>query len=92
MIDYEPPKYRIRNDGLKVPLEERRAIQPSSMTYGHPELMEVRRGEDGLLKFYISTRDGWEEAGFNGLRVELSVEHFKEGTRIMLYEPLPDGV
>lgn len=28
MTSYNPPKYRIRHDGLKIPVEERRGIQP----------------------------------------------------------------
>lgn len=29
MTDYEPPKYRIRHDGIKVPIYEPRGIEPT---------------------------------------------------------------
>lgn len=56
--------------------------------YFQPENVELRLDEYGNKKWYLSTRDGWQECGHDGLILELSVEHFSVGTKIELTEPV----
>lgn len=49
--------------------------------YFQPENVELRLDEYGNKKWYLATRDGWQECGHNGLVLELSVEHFSLGIK-----------
>lgn len=53
------------------------------------EVIECRRDEDGKLRWYTTTRDGEELAGHDGTVLELCAEHFAEGIKIELSEPVP---
>ena len=53
-----------------------------------PENVELRMDSDGIKRWWISTREGWEHAGHDGLVLELSSEHFEVGTLITLEEPI----
>jgi hypothetical protein len=54
------------------------------MTY---EQVELREDDDGVKRWFISTRDGWELVG-DGSTLTLLAEHFKAGTKIELEEPV----
>lgn len=55
---------------------------------GPPENVELRLDDDGVKRWWISTRDGWQHAGHKGRVLELDADHFNVGTKIELVEPL----
>lgn len=55
------------------------------------ETLEVRRDDSGVLRWWMATRNGWEMVGVDdGQELRARAEHYAEGTRIELTEPLPD--
>lgn len=56
--------------------------------WAEPENVELRLDEDGVKRWYLGTRDGWQHCGRDGLTLELSAAHFAVGTKITLEEPI----
>ena len=55
---------------------------------GALENVELRLDDDGVKRWWIGTRDGWQHVGHKGLTLELSAAHFEVGTTITLVEPI----
>ena len=55
-----------------------------------PENLEVRRDDDGVKRFWLSTREGWQHAGHEGRTLEMNADHYNVGTTITLVEPIED--
>lgn len=52
---------------------------------------ELGLDHNGDPKWYASTRDGWNEVGtHDNTLLELSVDHFKVGSRVEIHEPIPE--
>lgn len=60
----------------------------SDVLWSQPEIVELRLDDDGVKRWWGSTRDGWELFGKAGLELSLSAEHFNVGTEITLNEPM----
>ncbi len=52
------------------------------------EKVELRLDEDGVKRWWMGTREGWQHVGHDGLVLELLAEHFNVGTKITLEEPI----
>jgi hypothetical protein len=59
-----------------------------AIKWAEPENVELRLDDDGVKRWYTSTRDGWQLCGHGGVTLELSAKHFNTGTRITLEEPI----
>lgn len=55
--------------------------------FGTPEIVELGIDDRGNRQWYISTREGWEETGEDGV-LQLDMRHFAIGTQIVLTEPI----
>lgn len=58
--------------------------------YYEPETVELRLDDSDNKKWYLSTREGWTEAGVDGTELIMRVESFNIGTTITLQEPIED--
>lgn len=52
------------------------------------ENVELRLDDDGVKRWWMGTREGWQPVGHGGVILELRAEHFKAGTKITLEEPI----
>lgn len=52
--------------------------------YANVELVHLGLDHRGKKCWFISTREGWEEAGENGKVLMLDADHFTVGTKIEL--------
>lgn len=58
--------------------------------WSEPENIELVLDEDGVKRWMLSTREGEQQAGHDGLVLEMCAEHYKAGTKLCLEEPLED--
>jgi hypothetical protein len=61
--------------------------EPATRVFGEPEIVELGLDDAGNRQWYVSTREGFEETGENGVLM-LDERHFAIGTRLTLQEPL----
>jgi len=55
------------------------------------EVLEVRRDDTGVLRWWAVTREGWELVGIKeGRQIMMRADTYAEGTRLELIEPLPE--
>ena len=63
----------------------------SNVEWCEPEKVELRLDEDGIKRWYLSTREGWQRVGRQeGRELLLNTAFYKLGTRFMLVEPRED--
>ena len=56
-----------------------------------PEVLQVRRDESGVLRWWAAVREGWELVGVKeGREIQMRADTYAEGTRLELTEPLPE--
>ena len=53
-----------------------------------PEVLQVRRDDSGILRWWMATREGWELVGVDdGQEIQLRADKCAEGARLELTEP-----
>lgn len=64
---------------------EKRPFHP----FGEPETVELRLCDDGVRRWHLATREGWQVTGLDdGTTLMLTADHFTIGTKITLCEPI----
>ncbi len=57
--------------------------------FSEPENLQVRRDDSGVLRWWMSTREGWELVGVkDGREIAMRADTYAEGTRLVLTEPM----
>lgn len=64
--------------------------EPSTKTFGEPEVIELGIDHNGNRQWFMATREGFQEVGDIGGTLVLDMMHFAIGTRVTVEEPLPD--
>lgn len=62
------------------------------MELGEPENVELRLDDDGVKRWYLSTREGWQVCGVDdGRKLIMSAHLYEAGTTLTLVEPINDA-
>lgn len=56
--------------------------------WSEPENVELRLDDDGVKRWYLGTREGWQRCGHEGRTLEMFADHYAVGTKITLEEPI----